>query len=188
MLSWANSRTAAPKSALGQAFHYLKEQWPYLTNYLKDGRLEISNNHAERSIKPFAIDRKNFLLANTPKGARGSAVIFSLIQTAMENGLDPYKYLVWLLNQAKSADLASEESISCLLPWNASMRCLDTSNTEWTCKSRSISFTLNTKYAIFSDPTYPPCSLTKASSKIRAETLKYIHGGSIMKKRISQYL
>ena len=63
MLSWANSRTAAPKSALGKAFHYVKEQWPYLTNYLKDGRLEISNNRAERSIKPFVIDRKNFLYA-----------------------------------------------------------------------------------------------------------------------------
>ena len=69
MLAWANSRTAAPKSALGKAFHYLKEQWPYLTNYLKDGRLEISNNRAERSIKPFVIDRKNFLFANTPEGS-----------------------------------------------------------------------------------------------------------------------
>ena len=53
MFAWANSRAAAPKSALGKAFTYLKEQWPYLTNYLKDGRLEISNNRAERSIKPF---------------------------------------------------------------------------------------------------------------------------------------
>lgn len=88
MLAWANTRAAAPKSALGKAFTYLKEQWPYLTNYLKDGRLELSNNRAERSIKPFVIDRKNFLFANTPKGATGSAVMFSLIQTAIENGLD----------------------------------------------------------------------------------------------------
>ena len=65
MFTWANSRTAAPKSALGKALNYLKEQWPYMTNYLKDGRLEISNNRAERSIKPFVIDRKNFLIANT---------------------------------------------------------------------------------------------------------------------------
>ena len=86
MFAWANSRTAAPKSALGKAFHYLKEQWFYLTNYLKDGRLEISNNRAERSIKPFVIDRKNFLFANTPKGATGSAIMFSLTQTAIENG------------------------------------------------------------------------------------------------------
>jgi len=118
MFAWANSRTAAPKSALGKAFHYLKEQWPYLNNYLKDGRLEISNNRAERSIKPFVIDRKNFLFANTPKGATGSAIMFSLIQTATENGLNPYKYLTWLLKQAKDADLTNEQVIQSLLPWN----------------------------------------------------------------------
>ena len=119
MLAWANSRTAAPKSALGKAFTYLKEQWPYLTNYLKDGRLEISNNRAERSIKPFVIDRKNFLFANTPKGATGSAVMFSLIQTAIENNLDPYKYLTWLLKTANNADLTNDQTVQTMLPWNA---------------------------------------------------------------------
>ena len=123
MFAWANSRTAAPKSALGKALHYLKEQWPYLTNYLKDGRLEISNNRAERSIKPFVIDRKNFLFANTPKGATGSAVMFSMIQTAIENGLDPYHYLTWLLKAAKDADLSLEDTIQTLLPWNAPAEC-----------------------------------------------------------------
>ena len=123
MFAWANSRTAAPKSALGKAFTYLKEQWPYLTNYLKDGRLEISNNRAERSIKPFVIDRKNFLFANTPRGATGSAVIFSLIQTAMENGLDPYRYLTWLLSTANNADLTASETVQKLLPWNAPQEC-----------------------------------------------------------------
>ena len=123
MLSWANSRTAAPKSALGKAFHYLSEQWPYLTNYLKDGRLEISNNRAERSIKPFVIDRKNFLFANTPKGATGSAIMFSLIQTAIENSLDPYRYLTWLMKTAKDANLENPETVQGLLPWNAPEEC-----------------------------------------------------------------
>ena len=123
MFTWANSRTAAPKSALGKALNYLKEQWPYLTNYLKDGRLEISNNRAERSIKPFVIDRKNFLFANTPKGATGSAVMFSMIQTAIENGLDPYRYLTWLLKAAKNADLNDRQTVQALLPWNASIEC-----------------------------------------------------------------
>ena len=111
------------KPALGKAFTYLKEQWPYLTNYLKDGRLEISNNRAERSIKPFVIDRKNFLFANTPKGATGSAIMFSLIQTAIENGLDPYRYLTWLMKTAKDADLSQEKVIQALLPWNAPKEC-----------------------------------------------------------------
>ena len=124
MLSWANSRMAAPKSALGKALNYLKEQWPYLTNYLKDGRLELSNNRAERSIKPFVIDRKNFLFANTPKGATGSAVMFSLIQTAIENGLDPYRYLTWLLKTANNADLKNPDTLEKLLPWNAPGECI----------------------------------------------------------------
>lgn len=77
LLSWANETQAktAPKSALGRAIHYLLEQWPYLTRYLEDGRLELSNNRAERSIKPFVMGRKNWLFANTPGGAQASAVI-----------------------------------------------------------------------------------------------------------------
>lgn len=109
LLTWANTRTAVPKSALGQALEYLKNQWPYLVNYLKDGRLELSNNRAERSIKPFVIDRKNFLFANTPNGDQSSAVIFSLIETAKEYGMDPYKYLLYVLKTAPALS-SSEES------------------------------------------------------------------------------
>ena len=123
MLAWANTRAAAPKSALGKAFTYLKEQWPYLLNYLKDGRLELSNNRAERSIKPFVIDRKNFLFANTPGGAKGSAVIFTLIQTAIENNLDPFRYLTWLMGTASDVDLSQPETVQQLLPWNAPAEC-----------------------------------------------------------------
>ena len=90
---------------------------------MKDGRLELSNNRAERSIKPFVICRKNFLFANTPKGATGSAVIFSLIQTAIENGLEPYKYLTWLMKTAKDADLEDAAAVQVLLPWNAPEEC-----------------------------------------------------------------
>ena len=85
---------------LGKAIHYLLEQWPYLTRYLEDGRLELSNNRAERSMKPFVMGRKNWLFANTPGGAQASSVIYSLIETAKENGLDPYRYLLWLLQNA----------------------------------------------------------------------------------------
>ena len=97
---WDNTLQAATKSTLGKALEYLNNHWPYLINYLKDGRLEISNNRAERSIKPFVIDRKNFLFAVTPRGAQGSAIMFSLIETAKENGLDPYRYLCYLFKTA----------------------------------------------------------------------------------------
>ena len=55
--AWAD-RTVAPKSKLGQAFSYLANQWTPLTNYQMDGRLEISNNRAERSVKPFVMGRR----------------------------------------------------------------------------------------------------------------------------------
>ena len=93
------------------------------SRYLEDGRLERSNNRAERSIKPFVIDRKNFLFANTPGGAKGSVVIFTMIQTAIENHLDPYRYLTWLLKAANTADLPRPEVIEQLLPWNAPQEC-----------------------------------------------------------------
>jgi transposase len=69
-------------------------------NNLIDGRVEISNNRAERSIKPFVIGRKNWIFANTPNGARASAVYYSLIETARENGLNPFEYLSWIFTQA----------------------------------------------------------------------------------------
>lgn len=123
LFAWAEMRSVAPKSALGKALHYLKTQEVYLRKYLVDGRLEISNNRAERSIKPFVIDRKNFLFANTPNGATGSAVMFSLIETAKENGLNPYEYLVYVLKTAPNLDQEKENWVDVLLPWNAPVRC-----------------------------------------------------------------
>ena len=60
LLTWAETKSAAvPKSALGKALYYLREQWPYLIRFLGDGQLEIFNNRAERSVKPFVMSRKN---------------------------------------------------------------------------------------------------------------------------------
>ena len=125
LLSWANEMQAktAPKSALGRAIHYLLEQWPYLTRYLEDGRLELSNNRAERSIKPFVMGRKNWLFANTPGGAQASAMIYSLIETAKENGLDPYRYLLWVLQNAPQLSETDETWAEKLLPARAPKEC-----------------------------------------------------------------
>ena len=125
LLAWANETMpkAAPKSALGKALHYLLEQWPYLVRYLEDGRLELSNNRAERSIKPFVMGRKNWLFANTPAGAQSSAVIYSLIETAKENELDPYRYLLWVLRSAPVLSQAGESWAEKLLPALAPQEC-----------------------------------------------------------------
>jgi len=119
--AWAESLTVLPKSPVGAAVQYALSQRKYLERYLKDGRLEISNNRAERSIKPFVIDRKNFLFANTPRGATASAIMFSIIETAKENGLNPFEYLTYIFKTAPNltaADLVSAES---LLPWNVTL-------------------------------------------------------------------
>lgn len=123
MLSWANTRNAAPKSKLGIALTYLKNQWPNLVNYLKDGRLELSNNIAERSIKPFVISRKNVLFANTPSGATSSAVIFSMIETAKANNLDPYKYLTHIFKTAPNTDRTADDWARQFLPENVPEEC-----------------------------------------------------------------
>ena len=113
----------APKSALGRTIYYLQEQWPYLTRYLEDGRLELSNNRAERSIKPFVMGRKNWLFANTAGGAQASAVMYSLIETAQENGLDPYRYLLWLLQNAPQLSETDEAWAEKLIPARAPKEC-----------------------------------------------------------------
>ena len=84
-----------------------------------DGKLKIPNNRAERSIKPFVIGRKNFLFANTPKGTRASAVLYGLVGTTKENGLNSYKYLVLLL---QSLSNYPKEHWAELLPGGSGMR------------------------------------------------------------------
>jgi transposase len=79
-----------PKSPVGAAMQYAVNQKKYPLSFLEDGRIELSNNRAERSIKPFVIGRKNWLFCNTPAGAKSSAVIYSIVETAKENGLIPY--------------------------------------------------------------------------------------------------
>lgn len=97
---WVLSLSALPNTLLGKAVYYAKTQRKYLERYLMDGRLEISNNRAERSIKPFVIGRKNWIFSNTPNGARSSAIYYSLIVTAKENGLNPFEYLTWIFTNA----------------------------------------------------------------------------------------
>ena len=65
--------------------------------------LELSNNRAERSIKPFIMGRKNWLFANTPAGAQSSSEVYGPIETAKEHGLDPCRYLLWILREAPKA-------------------------------------------------------------------------------------
>jgi transposase len=117
----AQSPQTLPKSAFGQAVTYCLNQWDKLMAFLKDGRLEISNNLSERSIKPVVIGRKNWLFANTPRGAAASAMIYSIVETAKENGLSPFAYLCHLLEQMPNTDLGDPAAVEALLPYSASL-------------------------------------------------------------------
>jgi transposase len=118
---WAEniSPGVLPKSKLGEAIGYSLKQRKHLEAFLLDGRLELSNNRAERSIKPFVIGRKNWLFSNTPKGADASAVIYSLVETAKENDLNPFPYLAYLFEQLPNVDSKDPEVLQKYLPWSS---------------------------------------------------------------------
>ncbi len=116
---WVESISVSEKSALGRARTYALGQKEYVLNVYKDKRLELSNNRAERTIKPFVIGRKNWLFANTPKGAEDSAILYSLVETAKETGIDPYQYFIYALTEAAELRAADEcEKIAELTPAN----------------------------------------------------------------------
>ena len=112
------TQTSLPKSAYGKAIIYANNQLPKVKNYLMDPRLNIDNNSAERSIKPFVIGRKNWLFSNTPKGAKSSAMIYSIVETAKENNLRVHEYLNYLLTQLKDMESYPEEELDKLMPWS----------------------------------------------------------------------
>ena len=99
----ARAVTTPPKSLLGKAISYALKQWDRLTVYLEDGRLRPDNNLAENAIRPFAVGRKNWLFSGHPRGAAASAILYSLIETAKANGLEPYRYLRHLFEHLPAA-------------------------------------------------------------------------------------
>lgn len=121
--AWLESQAEVmlPKSAFGKAVTYCLNQWEKLQAFLLDGRLEIDNNRAERSIKPFVIGRKNWLFANTPRGARASAILYSIVETAKENGLKPFEYVTYLLRKLPNIDATDPSALDTLLPWSQTL-------------------------------------------------------------------
>ena len=106
-------------SALRKAIDYTLNQWQYLIGYCERGDLMISNIMAENAIRPFAIGRKNWLFADTRKGAEASAACYSLIETAKANNLDPQAYIKHILDHIATADTL--EKLELLLPWNVKL-------------------------------------------------------------------
>ncbi|WP_284284918.1 IS66 family transposase, partial [Marinibactrum halimedae] len=109
-------QTVAPKTKLGVALVYLNNQWDRLIGYLEDGRYPIDNNAAERAIRPFTIGRKNWMFSKSQAGAKASANLYSLIETAKANGLNPYEYLQNIFKELPNVN--DVEQVEALLPWN----------------------------------------------------------------------
>jgi len=99
--SWLEGRvgTTPPTGLLGKAMNYALKQWNRLVVYVNDPYVGLDNNAAENAIRPFAIGRKNWLFAGSPTGARASATLYSLVETAKANGLEPYRYLRFLFDR-----------------------------------------------------------------------------------------
>jgi len=114
--AWLDKRSpqVPPGSTLGKAISYTLGQWERLTVYLRDGRLRPDNNRAENAIRPFVVGRKNWLFAATPDGAHASAALYSIIETAKANGLEPYWYLRYLFERLPKAK--TTEEYKALLP------------------------------------------------------------------------
>lgn len=104
------------RNALGKAISYLASNWHKLVRYTEAGFLPIDNNAAERAIRPFVIGRKNWLFGDTPKGAKASAELYSLVETAKANGQEPYAWLGHALERLPLA--TSVEDYEALLPCN----------------------------------------------------------------------
>lgn len=115
--TWLNDTLpkVPPKTALGKALNYLNSQWPRLVGYLDDGRYPIDNNPVENAIRPFTLGRKNWLFSASVQGAKASANLYSLIETAKANDVEPYGYLKHVFTQIPNA--SGFEEIDQLLPW-----------------------------------------------------------------------
>lgn len=115
-----NLHAVAPSSLLGEALHYLHSQWPKLVRFLDNGAWPLDSNPVENAIRPFVVGRRSWLFADTVGGANASANLYSLIETAKANNVEPYRYLVALFKRLPLAQ--SADDYEALLPWKIALQ------------------------------------------------------------------
>lgn len=119
--AWAE-KVHTNQESLKKAIKYTLNHREYFMNFLLDGRIPISNNLSENGIRPVAVARKNFLFSDTPQGAGANALVFSIIETAVANSLDPYEYLVYILRSLPNLDFHNNpEILDDYLPWSKNL-------------------------------------------------------------------
>ncbi len=120
---WLGSFIPEKGSKLAGAVQYTLNMKPYLCVFLDHGEIEISNNQVENAIRPFVVGRKGWLFSDTPKGATASATVYTLVETAKANGLDPYRYLLRLLTELPMYEGSpTPEQIESFMPWNTEIQ------------------------------------------------------------------
>ena len=125
---WCSKKSISvlPSGKLGTAFQYCIKHMDKFMNVLKDGRLELSNNRAERAIKEIVMGRKNWLFSQSSTGAKSMAIIMSILETAKQNGLDQFKYINYLLGKLPNElSLLDNQRLEAYLPWaeNVQLHC-----------------------------------------------------------------
>ena len=110
------------KDKFGEAVSYALNQERYLRVFLTDGDVPMDNNASERAIRGFCIGKKNWQMIDTINGAKTSAIIYSIVETAKANNLKPYDYMQYLLEEIpKHMDDADRSFIKNLLPWSENL-------------------------------------------------------------------
>lgn len=122
------SVTTPPKGLLGKAIGYTLNNWDQLVRYIDDGHLRPDNNLVENAIRPFVVGRKNWLFSGHPRGAEASAALYSLIETAKANGLNPYFYLRHLFDHLPSAQ--TDDELRKLMPQSLEPPAIDPTSRE----------------------------------------------------------
>lgn len=120
--AWAEN-TITGQENLKKAINYTLNHKKYFTNFLLDGRIPLSNNLSEIAVKPVALTRKNSLFSDSVDGAVATAIVFSVINTATANNIDPYKYLECIFRELPNLDFVKDSSVlDEYLPWSDKMQ------------------------------------------------------------------
>lgn len=112
--TWLDEQSFLPKSLIGKAATYTRNQWTALNRYVEDGDLSIDNNQAERAMRPVAIGRKNWLFVGSPIAGQRAATLMSLIATCKNNAVEPWAYLKDILTRL--ATRPTGDDLQSLLP------------------------------------------------------------------------
>jgi len=120
-LAWVQNQHPIKGTRLHRAVTYINNCKPYMMTYLEDPHCSISNNISENSVRPVTLGRKNYLFSDTQEGANANMMVYTLIETAKANGVNPYWYLMHLLESRPNKKMTDEE-LDHLCPWDDSVK------------------------------------------------------------------